>query len=210
MIDEENINLPETDSMKYFVLLKNIFPFFIFLCLFNNLAVGQSKLKVNALNRYEINRQDTLYRFYSIVAPEHFKYQNDKSYYCFADDTIITTQGGASGRLMHGSFTVYYPNKNLESRGEFKYGLKAGEWKQWNTEGKLIQLVTWKNGLLQGSYEAYNKQGDKIKDGYYKDGLFTGYEMQTGPDGKLKKVYYKKGKIKEDKNEKIVTNDTNR
>ena len=165
----------------------------------NHPCFAQKKPVMNALNRFEINQKDTIYRFYAVIPPKKLKFDFTRNYYGFTKDTIIITQGAVAERILHGSFTVYFPDKNLKEAGKFNYGLKSGEWKWWFPDGQLKQITNWKDGEMDGVIEEYNFDGSKTKSGYYKNSLFTGYIIEGSSDGKNKKLIYKKGQVKEDK-----------
>src|SRR5688572_30436321 len=129
-------------------------------------CIAQKDLKMDALNRYEIIRSDTLYRFYAIVPPKKHKYRVEKNYYSFAEDSIIITRGAAAGRIMHGAYTLYYPDKNLMEQGNFKYGLKNGEWKTWFPGGELMQTIQWKDGIRTGKITEFDSKGNIIRSGH--------------------------------------------
>lgn len=124
--------------MKYFILF----------CLLSNTCIAQNDLKMDALDRYEIKKSDTLYRFYAVVPPKNFRYKIDRNYHSYVQDSIIVTRGAVAGKVMHGAYTLYYPDKNLMEQGNFKYGLKTGEWKTWFPGGELKQLTNWKDGKV--------------------------------------------------------------
>jgi len=173
----------------------------IFFLIFQINSSAQKQPEVAALNRFSFMRADTLYQFYAVKPPNKIKLSNDKTYYWYVKDTILITRGSSDGRILHGSFTIHYPDKNLKDRGKYKYGLKTGEWKSWYPGGELQQVSTWRNGIPDGSVEEFDKKGDKIKSGYYRNKLFTGYIIELLSDGKSKKVSYEKGKVVEN-NEK--------
>ena len=101
-----------------------------------------------------------------------------RNYYWLAGRQINVTSGGYSGKLLHGRFTSFYLNKQMKEQGDFRKGLKQGEWKKWNEDGSLALRIHYNNGLESGSFYKYNEKGILIEEGNYFAGKL---------DGKLKK-----------------------
>lgn len=74
--------------------------------------------------------------------------KSDRFYYWYDDNSIHSSQGGYSGKLLNGLYEAYYLNHNLKEQGTFKKGLKDGAWKSWKEDGTLSQAANWKNGVL--------------------------------------------------------------
>lgn len=68
-------------------------------------------------------------------------------YYWYSANAIHETQGGYSGHLLNGLYSVFYLNKNLKEQGHFRKGLKNGIWRNWKEDGSLATTTTWKRGL---------------------------------------------------------------
>ena len=116
--------------------------FFCFLCY----TAYPQKLPAYDLNRVRIAQPDKL-----IVAEiEPVSSSPSPSthlfYYWYDANAIHTSQGGYSGKLLNGSYTEYYTNKNLKIQGNFKKGLKDGVWKSWNEEGAIVSVTKWRKG----------------------------------------------------------------
>jgi len=75
------------------------------------------------------------------------KIKNDRYYYWFLNNMIHSTQGGYNGQLLNGHYISFYPDKNLKEEGNFKKGLKDGEWKTWNRNGDLTNVTNWDEGV---------------------------------------------------------------
>ncbi|MDB5130470.1 MAG: hypothetical protein JWR02_219 [Mucilaginibacter sp.] len=76
------------------------------------------------------------------------KIKNDRYYYWYLNNVIHSTQGGYNGQLLNGHYTAFYPDKNLKEEGDFKSGLKDGEWKTWNPKGDLKSVANWREGIM--------------------------------------------------------------
>ena len=76
------------------------------------------------------------------------KIKNDRYYYWYLKNLIHSTQGGYNGQLLNGHYVAFYPDKNLKEEGNFKTGLKDGEWKTWNPKGDLTNVTNWNDGIV--------------------------------------------------------------
>jgi|GEM_PF-1370638 len=75
------------------------------------------------------------------------KIKNDRYYFWYFNNVIHSTQGGYNGQLLNGHYVAFYPDKNLKEEGDFKRGLKDGEWKTWNPKGDLTNVTNWNEGI---------------------------------------------------------------
>lgn len=121
----------------------------ILLLLFYLLSIGAYAQKIPdyGLNRIRITQDDQ-----TIVAelePEQptISAKSNLHYFWYSANIIHETQGGYSGRLLNGFYSVFYLNKNLKEQGHFKTGLKNGIWKSWKEDGSLQATTNWKRGV---------------------------------------------------------------
>lgn len=124
--------------------------------------------------------------------------QSEKTYSWFSGGQINTTQGGFSGKLLHGDYQDFYLNKNLKESGSFDKGLKNGNWKNWTNQGILISEYTFKQGQKNGDYAKYDLLGKRIERGAYHNDLLSGKQETQVADSTIIKVY-KDGKLKDKK-----------
>lgn len=119
--------------MRIFILL-----FFLVQLLPSNAQEIDYKLYL----RHTIRQDDQTYQFATIETSKmaEMTYDLSKLYYWYKAQLVITTQGSASGVLLHGAFESFYDNKQLSSKGNFSKGLKHGTWMYWNEKGKLIRV----------------------------------------------------------------------
>lgn len=122
--------------IKFLLLLK------LCMCSFVNLTAQQTKL---------INHSDSICEF-GLLNMDHREHKKnnkaaiDRHYWWYRWGEIHRTQGDFAGRLLHGIFKVYTPEKQLKVAGFIKHGLKHGQWKFWDESGNLIRMEHWRNG----------------------------------------------------------------
>lgn len=127
-------------------------------------------------------KQDGLhYQFTVLDDDKHgvWIYNKDKFYFWYKAQKVLSTQGGASGQLLNGSFEAFHENKQLAQKGKFHKGLKDGKWINWRADGSLISIEEWNKGDLCGTCEYFNEKGEL--DYYVKYGFFKTcrYEKDT-------------------------------
>lgn len=154
-------------------------------------SVGQVP-KINALNRVTLNRQDTLFQFYT-ARPVTGKAAVAYTYYWFKPDTILATKGGFDGKWLHGDYEVFFPNKNLAEKGQFEHGLKVGEWRSWYANGALKSITHWSRSKKQGRFLLFDETGARVEEGTYKDDLLTGKLTHYAADTVVSRQLYRKG-----------------
>jgi antitoxin component YwqK of YwqJK toxin-antitoxin module len=119
--------------------------------------------------------------------------KNDRFYYWYKANDIKTSQGGFEGKLLDGSYTEFYPDKNLKEQGFFKTGLKNGVWKTWHHNGKLASISKWKKGKLNGVFKIFSVDGEILSEGKYKEDKLNGEIITFLDSGKVIVKNYKKG-----------------
>ncbi|MDX2362484.1 MAG: hypothetical protein QNK23_16875 [Crocinitomicaceae bacterium] len=127
--------------------------------LFCQYNLDQIELKRN------IRQDNQQFQFMVLDEEKHgiWNYNRHKFYYWYKAQKLISTQGGSSGRLLDGKFEGFYQNKQLSQRGEFKKGLKHGEWLYWREDGTLYSSENWKKGELFGNQKKYDAHGEEIE-----------------------------------------------
>lgn len=137
--------------------MKPLFLFILTAVTFSTLA--QKPLKDFYLNR--TLKQDGLqYEFTVIDDDKHgvLHYKKDKFYFWYKAQRVKSTQGESSGKLLHGEFESFYVNDQLYQKGDFKHGLKCGEWLHWREDGSLVHAEVWSKGELK-TKKWYNETG---------------------------------------------------
>jgi len=166
----------------------------IFVFLSFQQSFAQQTLISNGLHRVFLTRGDTSYEFYALIPEKKIVVQQEKMYFWYKPDTILTTKGGYSGRLLDGSYKEYFPNKNLKVKGQFSKGLKEGEWVSWYSNGQMQKVEHWKKGTREGKIISYNYQGMKVGEEFYKHDIQKGMQLQfNAVKQSFDTVYFKNG-----------------
>ncbi len=132
----------------------------LFVCFFLfSISAGAQKLPDFGFNKVRIAEDDKTILAEIISVNSNPKAKPGLFYYWYTANSIHVTQGGFSGKLLNGTYTEFYLNKNLEEQGNFKKGLKNGVWKRWNEDGTLDRVTEWKNGaMLLGKHTPFWKK----------------------------------------------------
>ncbi len=135
-----------------FLLIASTFP-----------TIAQKPLKDFYLKR-TLNQDGLQYEFSVLEEDKHgvFHYNKDKFYFWYKAQGLKWTQGESSGILLHGGFESFYENDQLHEKGNFKRGLKCGEWLHWRDNGSLVYAEVWSDGELK-SKRWYNESGEIYK-----------------------------------------------
>lgn len=70
------------------------------------------------------------------------------SYFYYHKNGIHHNQGAITGYPLNGVYSVYDTNNNLICKGNFKNGVKVGDWLRWDSRGYLYSITTYKNGKI--------------------------------------------------------------
>lgn len=116
-------------------------------------------------------------------------YQNGRLYYWFKTGEIHTSISNAGGLVLHEEYSKFYRSKQLAEKGNFNYGLKDGEWRNWYENGGLKSIIDWKKGLKNGVYISYDQEGRLVESGIYSNHK----KSNMWVNHKLKDTTYYKG-----------------
>ena len=122
-----------TYIIKYYIYvnMKNIFATLFILF--------TSPLFSQAIERYEAYEADTQTIYYTKV------------------DTVknvILEEGTFVNGFKSGLWTSFYPNGKIEAVAYYKEGIKNRNWKSYDTKGRLITKVKYKNGKMVSAIQA--------------------------------------------------------
>ncbi len=119
--------------------------------------------------------------------------RHTKDYHWYKAGKIMITKGGADGRALHGSYTSFYRDKNLSEKGQFRKGVKVGQWTRWWEGGMIRQVCRYRGGRLNGKCFNYDGSGTLESKMKYKSGQRSGWSTFYTSDSTITKVKYRKG-----------------
>jgi antitoxin component YwqK of YwqJK toxin-antitoxin module len=127
--------------------------------------------------------------------------KSDKTYYWFKSKAVHITEGNYSGRLLHGEYISYFKSNQLKTKGSFVYGLKSGEWVDWDENGKKVSTTYWKSGLQkeETKKETENPEPEVEKEKTEEE------KPEVVKQANIKKV--KKDRVKKEKKEEKIETD---
>jgi antitoxin component YwqK of YwqJK toxin-antitoxin module len=130
----------------------------------------------------------------------------NRTYYWYKSNEIHQSKGDYSGNLLHGNYVRHYITNELAEKGNFSYGLKKGEWKNWYKNGSLKTISNWKKGVLSGEYFLHNDSGELLLTGRYSKGEKVGKWVDYREKDTIR---YKKGisVLKKEKDTNVVNKD---
>ena len=174
------------------MLLLKKYSFLLLLIGVSCTSIGQKK----EILRLDINTnaQTKVNTFYTHQSNKRF--DNTTTIYWTIKREIHSSQGDYSGKLLHGSYTEYFANNQLQTKGQLKLGIRVKEWKFWYENGILQKTVTYKNGKIHGKVVQYNEKGKVMRIEKYKKGLKHGTFTKIINDTLTFTEKYKNGFLK--------------
>jgi len=129
--------------------------------------------------------------FYVSADHKKISHKDTVLYAWYKSKKVMFTQGQSSGNILNGSYKKYYRSGQLAEYGNYKFGLKFGEWKVWNEKGLLVSISNYKKGQLHGKHFNYKNgsliQADKYSKGQLKVVKEKIERVKTEKEPKLKK-----------------------
>lgn len=114
-------------------------------------------------------------------------------YSWYSGNEIHSTQGGYSGRLLHGEFLAYYPTRGLKQNGIYDHGLKSGKWTFWRENGTLESVLLYRKGIAEGRFVRYDSLGHASELGKYRNGVLHGRLLRYISMDGMQVTHYNKG-----------------
>lgn len=146
----------------------------LLLCLLAGFEAHAQKYFKDAIPFNNTVRFTTADSTYIIAEHTDKKYKeplsNRTAYYWYAKDTIIQAQGTYYGKLLHGTYREFYPNRQPKVEGSFYMGKKTGVWKHWDQQGRLRKTSRWRNSREEGRFAIYNEHGELVQKGRMRKG----------------------------------------
>lgn len=140
-----------------------------------------------------INGPDSSVHAHVLSEESRTKPEGDHRYYWYSKNTILSSDGSFSGRLLHGQYTAYYPDHNLLAQGAFIRGLKTGKWISWFPGGGMHERSHFSKGKLNGPTEVYDSTGRLTVRIYYRNGVRDGKTKFFSQDKSDSVIRFKKG-----------------
>lgn len=147
--------------MKIYFTLAMMRTPLLFLLILNLFPLVAQQPKTDFYLKHSLRQGNESYQFTVLDGDEKGvkRFDNEKFYYWFKAQRVMATQGGASGALLDGPFEAFYDNKQLSQKGEFKRGLKHGEWIYWRNDGTMVSSEQWSRGKHSGKQLLYDAEG---------------------------------------------------
>lgn len=165
--------------------MKTTYIYLLFLFVVRLPVSGQRNLEKQVIHdRITLNSPDSTVVTYLWPSKEEIPVDEDKIYYWYKANQIRISRGGYGGELLHGNYTSYYIDQNLQQKGEFKKGLKVGSWKSWYPNGERKEVSIWKNGQRNGKFMIYRPNGTLYQSGEYKKDKIKGKVTTYDESGK--------------------------
>jgi antitoxin component YwqK of YwqJK toxin-antitoxin module len=149
-------------------IVKHFFLFFLLTCNVGGAVCQKVDEKKHLYHFIKQDNESVKFRVLDFNEKGIKRYEKDKMYHWYQSQKIIATQGYSSGLLLHGKYEAFFFNNQLSKRGQFKFGLKDGEWMYWNDMGKLLLIENWRSGVKHGSEIHFDLEGRKVKEIKYK------------------------------------------
>lgn len=157
-------------------------------------AFGQKDYKPPKTREVQLSFPDSSLIFYIQTKKTKVKVKEDLSYHWFKNDQIQINQGGFSGYLLNGKYSMFDINNKLRTLGSFKLGLKDGTWIVWNINGTTSSTVNWEKGEKSGLSKFYDGNGNLKREIPYRKNKIHG-KMLVFQANTVEKIKYKNGKI---------------
>ena len=166
---------------------------FLFLFLFTSVCFGQKVEDLKVLNHFSVNNDAMHTEGYLAPYGQSINTHQNRIYYWFAGAQIHQTQGDFKDRLLNGTYTENYANKQLAKKGEFSNGLKTGEWLDWDENGILMMKSQYKKGWLNGYQFTFDSIGAPAQRVHFHKGMMQGLKQEYQQGNWKSVARYKKG-----------------
>jgi hypothetical protein len=167
---------------------------------------GQSLDKVvrQAVNtsRITLSRGDSIESFVVVNQHKSKSLKSDRFYTWYTANAVRHTQGGTAGKLLHGMYVLSNHKKDLIAKGQFRYGLRVGQWQHWHVNGQTKSVEQWKKGKRHGSYRGYDIQGNPLEKGNYRYGQLHGKRVVWEAGNLVRTEMYRRGRLLNDRQKK--------
>lgn len=160
-----------------------------------NVYPQTTKIKKQKTAEFTVSKENEVIKFDAWVwkKPLRISPSTGKMYHWYKSNTIMSTNGGIDGKVLHGKYAAFYLNNNLKEKGRIKKGLKCGEWKAWYDNGNIKEIASWKKGSKTGGYALYSEDGKLLEKGKLKNGIRHGFIKSYAADTVSSLIRFKNG-----------------
>lgn len=130
------------------------FSFIVFL-----LVACASKTKYGKIGNYQVILVNSKADIHVLMLKGKEKFETNKIYTSYKNNTINNTQGASGGKLLHGSYREYFFEGAIKKSGSFDHGLKSGNWSFYDENGSLLSSLKYKKGDTISPVLFFNKEG---------------------------------------------------
>ena len=123
------------------------------------LVACSSKPKLGEIGNYQVELENAKADFNVLMWEQGMKTKKEKVYASYSNNNIHFAQGVIAGKPLHGKYKEVGINGELLVVGEFNKGLKNGYWTYYNTEGRLLSDLTYKQGDTATTVKFYSENG---------------------------------------------------
>lgn len=152
------------------------------------------KLKDITHREVNIHQNDSSIKATILLEEKKVKLHSLVNYYWYYNNSIKTNQGDFQGMLLDGGYHVTTRDGRLITKGNFRKGVKTGEWKNWNEKGELLRITNWKKGYKKGVYQKF-VGGQLVENGKFKRNQLNGHYQKFRNTELIEEGNYKKGKL---------------
>jgi antitoxin component YwqK of YwqJK toxin-antitoxin module len=160
------------------------------ICPFKLSGQATEKIKTYVVN---VTAKDSTIKAEIFYNNPSIRLKENRYYYWYKDNRIFCSEGDFDGKLLNGTYTCCYSDKNLKEKGRYEKGLRKGIWRRWYANGVTREVIHFKDGLRHGKYFLYSSGGQLVLEAFYKRGKLHGKYIQWS-DGTIKqKSKFKNG-----------------
>lgn len=137
--------------------------------------------------------EDAYSRDFFIKQKDHTLIVNkNRDYHWYKANSVLQTQGGQGGKLLHGQYKEYFLNHNLKCRGRLRNGQRIGRWKEWWPNGTVKFSYRYSRGRQSGKMKAYSEFGYLTEKSKFKKGMKSGITLSYDDNKLTSKTKYKR------------------
>jgi len=174
------------------MILKKDIRLFIIMNLLVMPEIGWSQTANQRLHHVVLS-EEAFSRDFFIKQKDHTLFVNkNRDYHWYKANSVLQTQGGQGGKLLHGLYKEYFLNHNLKCRGHLRNGQKIGRWKEWWPNGTIKSSYRYCRGSLSGKMKDYSEFGFLTEKSKFKKGMKSGITLYFDDNKLTSKIKYRR------------------